>query len=158
MDPGPIWKYLSFSLWITIISWLVGMAVNALLRKSPNYDRYFSRLNFIQSDRLNRIIGLGPFTWLVKNTFFKFFNQKLKPGRRVEKSDLLKLRHEMTTSEIDHLIGFVFVCAFALVVLFRSNVLSFLIMMMVNMLMNLFPSLLQRENKRRIGAMFARFP
>ena len=144
------YKYLSFSISIAFISWIVGMIINAILRKTEFYNKKLSNLNFIKSQNLNRIIGIGIFKWVVKNTFFKYFNQKLKLKRKIEKTDLNKLRNEMTKSEIEHLIGFVFVTIFAFVKFFSANFLFGFIIMIVNILMNLYPSLLQQENKRRI--------
>lgn len=143
-------KYISFSISIAFISWIVGMAVNAILRKTEFYNNKLSNLNFIKSEKLNSLIGLAAFKWVVKNTFFKFFNPKLKLNRKTEKAELEKLREEMTKSEIDHLIAFVFVTAFAVVKSVNVSVWFGLTIMIVNVLMNLYPSLLQQENKRRI--------
>ncbi len=94
------------------------------------------------------------FKWMVKNTFFKFFNQKLK----VEKpnDDLTVLRNEMTFSEISHLIGFVFVSIFAVYKSFSVGILFGLSMMIPNIVLNLYPTLLQQENKRRIDSILIR--
>jgi len=128
---------------------MVGMIVNEVLRKKEYYKN-LSNLNLIKSKTLNKRIGLGVFKWIVKNTFFKYFNQKLKLKNKMEKTDLNGLLKEMTFAEISHLIGFGFVTIFALVKLINGNYLFALIFMIVNMLLNLYPSLLQQENKRRI--------
>lgn len=145
-----IYKYLSFSIAIAFISFMVGMMINALLRKTAFYKNHLSNLNFIKSERLNDIIGIGIFKWIVKNTFFKFFNQKLTLKKKIEIADLNKLRDEMTISEIDHLIGFAFVTIFAFIKWYTHNFIFGLTIMIVNILMNLYPSLLQQKNKRRI--------
>jgi hypothetical protein len=85
-----------------------------------------------------------------KKHTIKYFNQKLKLRNEIEKTDLHALRKEMTSSEIDHLIGFVFVAIFALIKFYKTEWLFGLIIMTVNILMNLHPSLLQQQNKRRI--------
>lgn len=151
------YKYLTFGISITFISWIVGMIINAVIRKAEFYNKNSLNLNFIKSEKLNKFIGLGIFKWIVKNTFFKFFNQKLKLKKKIEKTDLNNLRNEMTVSEIDHLIGFGFVAIFALVEFFHSNYLFGFIIMIVNILMNLYPSLLQQENKRRIDKLIKNF-
>lgn len=107
-------------------------------------------MNFVKSEKLNKWIGVSVVKWIVKNTPFKYFNQKLKLRNKIEKSDLLKLRQEMTSSEIDHLIGFAFVTFFAMVKFYKAELLFGLTIMIVNVLMNLYPSLLQQQNKRRI--------
>jgi ABC-type protease/lipase transport system fused ATPase/permease subunit len=129
---------------------MVGMAVNALWKDTPFYNNKLSNLNFIKSKMLNKYFGVDIVKWIVKNTPFKYFNQKFKLRNKIEKADLHKLRKEMTSSEIDHLIGFVFVAIFALIKFYKTEWLFGLIIMTVNILMNLHPSLLQQQNKRRI--------
>jgi uncharacterized protein YacL len=143
-------KYLSFSIAITFISFMIGMVVNVLLKNTLFYNNKLSNLNFIKSKMLNKYLGVDIVKWIVKNTPFKYFNQKLKLRNKIEKADLHALRKEMTSSEIDHLIGFVFVMIFALMKFYKTEWLFGLTIMIVNILMNLHPSLLQQQNKRRI--------
>ena len=149
-------KYLSFSISIAVISWIVGMTINAILRKTEFYKNKLSSLNFLKSEKMNKTIGIGLFKWIVKNTFLKFFNQKLKLKNKIEKTDLSKLRKEMTISEIDHLVGFAFVTIFALVKFYNLKYLFGSTIMTFNVLLNLYPSLLQQENKRRIDKLIAK--
>ncbi|WP_339710631.1 hypothetical protein [Cyclobacterium amurskyense] len=142
-------QYLSFSISITIISWIIGMILHALIKSKPYYTD-LSNLNFIESKRLNKAIGLGVFKWIVKNTFFKYFNQKIKLERRIQVDELYELRKEMSISDISHLLGFAVVTVFALVKFIYGNYSFGLVMMAVNIVLNLYPSLLQQENKRRI--------
>ncbi len=149
-------KYLSFSISITIISWMVGMIINGILSKTEYYKK-LSNLNLVESKTLNKRIGLGRFKWIVKNTFFKFFNQKLKLKNKIEMTDLYRIRKEMTFAEISHLIGFGFVTIFAFMKIINGNYLFGLIFMIVNVLLNLYPSLLQQENKRRIDKLIKNY-
>lgn len=142
-------QYFLYSVSITFSSWLVGMIFTGFLRKKEYYKN-LSNLNFIKSETLNKRIGLGIFKWIVKNTFFKYLNQKLKLKNKIEITQLNELRNEMTFSEISHLIGFGFITIFAVVKLIKGNYLFGMIFMIVNILLNLYPSLLQQENKRRI--------
>lgn len=145
-----IYKYLKFSIAITFISFVVGLIINAMLKKTRYYHNQLSHLNFIPNEKWNKWIGLGLVKWIVKNTPFKYLNDKLKVKNKIEKTDLLILRQDMTKSEIDHLIGFAFVSIFALVKFYQTEWLFGLTIMFVNTLMNLYPSLLQQQNKRRI--------
>ena len=63
---------------------------------------------------------------------------------------MIKLREEMTNSEISHLIGFTFMLLFAFFVFLKAKFIFGIVIMSVNILMNLYPSLLQQQNKRRI--------
>lgn len=137
----------TFGISISVISWIVGMIVNGLLVKT-NYYKKLSNFNFISGKNLNGLIGIQYFKWIVKNTFFKFFNQQIKVENK--KTDLLEIRHQMTQAEISHLAGFVFVILFAVYKSFTVNITFGLTMMIGNIFLNLYPSLLQQENKRRI--------
>lgn len=140
-------KYITFGISISFISWMVGMIINSILVKTKYYEK-LSNLNFIESKTINKNIGIKYFKWIVKNTFFKFFNQSIKVENR--KTELTQIRKEMTIAEISHLIGFVFVTFFAIYKSISHNFLFGFIIMIVNTFMNLYPSLLQQENKRRI--------
>lgn len=146
-------KYLIFGIAISFISWIVGMIINSVLIKTAYYKKIAS-LNFIKSRSLNKNIGIDSFKWIVKNSFFKFFNQKIKLEDK--KTTLTEIRREMTIAEISHLIGFIFVLFFAVYKTVSHNFLFGLIIMGVNIVMNLYPSLLQQENKRRIDLLIKR--
>ncbi len=121
--------------------------------KTDYYEK-LSNLNFIRSKTLNKILGIEHFKWFVKNTFFKYFNQKIKLENN--KVELIDIRKEMTLAEISHLIGFIFVTVFALFKTISENYLYGSTIMVVNIVMNLYPSLLQQENKRRIDYLIRR--
>ncbi len=151
------YKYISFSIAITFISFIVGMAINSVLKKTDLYNNRLSHLNFIKSEKINSLIGVDIVKWVVKNTPFKFLNQKLKLKSKTEITDLINIKKEMTSSEIDHLIGFVFVTIFALIKFYKTEIIFGLTILIVNLWMNLYPSLLQQQNKRRIDKLIRRF-
>jgi hypothetical protein len=134
---------------------MFGMIVNALIKNSSYYIK-LSNLNFIKSKKHNKAIGLERFTWFVKHTLFKYFNQKLKFDKNVEISELSGIRKEMTIAEISHLIGFLFVTVFAVQKGVTHNYVFGITIMGINILMNLYPSLLQQQNKRRIDLLLRR--
>ena len=144
---------LTFGISMSFISWIVGMIINALISKTEYYQK-ISNLNFIKGENLNTNIGIKNFKWVVKNTFFKFFNQKIKLENK--KTDLTEIRNEMTVAEISHLIGFIFVTIIAIYLSFTKSPIVGITMMIPNTLMNLYPSLLQQENKRRIDKLIKR--
>lgn len=144
---------LSFGLSLSIVSWMVGIIGNALLLKTSYYER-LSHLNFIPSKALNKALGIGQFKWIVKNTFFRFLNQGIKVEGK--NTDLNAIRDQMTLAEISHLIGFLFVAAFAVFQTFNISLVFGLSMMIPNAILNAYPSLLQQENKRRIDQILER--
>ncbi|MDP5169818.1 MAG: hypothetical protein NWR72_06210 [Bacteroidia bacterium] len=138
---------------VSVISWIIGMILNSLLMKTEYYQK-LSNLNFIESKTWNERIGIKYFKWIVKNTFFKFFNQSIKVKNKA--TDLNDIRNEMTISEISHLIGFAFVVIVALYQTINVSLIFGLAMMIPNIFLNLYPSLLQQENKRRIDKVISR--
>lgn len=145
-------EYLKFGISVSFISWLVGLIGNGLLLKLKFYDK-LSNFNFIENAAVKRWFGIKYFQWVVKNTPFKFFNQKIK--LKNGKADLAEIRREMTIAEIGHLVGFVFVVPFAIYNGIIYSPLFGLTIMAVNVLMNLYPSLLQQENKRRLDRLIS---
>lgn len=149
-------QYLKFGLSITIISWLVGMILNGLLKDRTFYIKC-SSLNFVRSTSINKWLGVRVFKWIVKNTVFKYLNEKLRVEKKVGVPELKELRKEMTSSELSHLIGFGFAGAFAAAKVLSGDPLFGLVIMVPNTLLNLHPVLLQQENKRRIDRLLKRY-
>jgi hypothetical protein len=146
-----IYFYLSISISIIFLSFIVGMITNGVMKKTKFYNNHLINLNFVENDKLNKYIGVEVVKWIVRNTPFKYFNQFIKIKGKIEKAGLIKLREDMTNSEIGHLVGFVFVIIVALLIFIKTKFfLGMAIILTVNVLMNLYPSLLQQQNKRRI--------
>ncbi|MCY1660227.1 hypothetical protein [Chryseobacterium sp. SL1] len=131
--------------------------MTALIRKTNFYHTTLSNLNFVKNEMTNKIIGVGIVKWIVKNTFFKFLNQKLKFDRKMNISDIKNIRNEMTKAEIDHLFAFIFVFIIVIFEMYNQKYFLALIMLLTNITMNLFPSLIQQQNKRRIDKLIFKF-
>jgi endonuclease III-like uncharacterized protein len=133
------------------------MIITALIRKTSFYNQKLSNLNFIKSELTNKCIGVGAVKWIVKHTFFKFFNQTIKFHRNMKTSDIKNIRNEMTKAEIDHLFAFIFVSISIVVQFYNQKYALVLTLLIVNIVMNLYPALLQQQNKRRIDKLISRF-
>ncbi len=144
---------LTFGTSISVVSWMIGIIFNGIFARLEFYKK-LSNLNFIKSKSLNKNIGLEYFKWIIKNTFFKYLNQKIKLESK--KTDFNNIRNEMTLAEISHLVGFIFVAIFAIYFSFKVNLTYGLSIMIPNTLLNLYPSLLQQENKRKIDKLINR--
>ncbi len=150
-------QYITFSISIAFISFMVGMILTALIKNTNLYKTKLSNLNFIKSDFINQIMGVGIVKLIVKNTFFKFLNPKLKFDNKTSISQIKAIRNDMTKSEIDHLFAFLFVLIFMFNAIYNQKFLLALIILLTNILMNLNPSLLQQQNKRRIDKLVSKF-
>lgn len=144
---------LTFGTSISVVSWMIGIIFNAIFSKAAFFKK-LSNLNFIKSNSVNKSIGIHYFKWIVKNTFLKFFNQKIKLESK--NFDINNIRYEMTLAEISHLVGFIFVAFFAIYFSFKVSLIYGLTIMIPNAFLNLYPSLLQQENKRRIDKLIDR--
>ena len=140
---------ISFSL----ISWMIGIIFNGLFSNTRFYNR-FSNLNFIEDRMMNKYLGISQFKWIVKHTFLKIFNQKIKINNR--STNLEEIRKEMTLAEVSHLVGFLFVILFSIYYCVKVSIFYGMTMMIPNVFLNLYPSLLQQENKRRIDKLIKR--
>jgi len=126
------------------------MIINALLSKTNFYQKKLSSLNFIKNEKVNYYIGLESFKWIIIHSVFKYFNPKLSIKKKILLGELGGYRSEMTTAELNHLFAFVFMGIFILIKIFYGLYLFAIVMLFVNILMNLYPCLLQQQNKRRI--------
>ena len=144
-------KYLSFSISIVFISFLVGMMVYVLIQKSAYFTNRLEGLNFLPDEKWNRLIGVGIVKWIVKNTPFRFLNPTLQVNGKIDQAMLMDIRNRMTKAELEHLIAFVFVCFFILFKFYNSEWAFGFCILFINAAMNLYPTLLQQQNKRRIS-------
>jgi len=111
------------------------------------------QLNFIKNEKLNKLIGVGLCKWVLANSFIKYFNRRLqilvsKPGL----NELIELREAMTYAETVHLIGFAYVVGRVLLNIItqvHQNMIAPLFV--ANILVNLYPVLVQQLNKRRVN-------
>lgn len=141
--------YFFYSISIIFLSMTVGVLLNDFLKKKEIYKK-LSDLRFIKSSRINKLIGLNFFKWMMVNTFLNRFNPKLKLANTSSYAELERLRQEMTHSELSHFIAFFAVVIVGIyLVLFYSRVFG-ITLLFLNIFMNLYPSLLQQQNKYRI--------
>ncbi len=126
------------------------MIITSLLSKSEFYQQQLSSLNFIKDEKVNEMLGLEPFKWVIMNSFFKYLNPKLSIQKRIFMSELREYRSEMTKAEFNHNFAFLFMGIFILIKVFQGFYIFAIVMLLVNILINLYPILLQQQNKRRI--------
>jgi len=149
--------FLIYSIALMPWSWMLGIAVNYFAEKSRMYT-VISNQVFIKNDRINRWIGLEAFKWIVMKTFFRHFNQKIKIDSRLVYADLVQLRKDMIFSEMSHLFAFILVLPFVLLLILHYNNYLFAgTLLAANLAFNLYPSLLQQKNKRRLDRVIASY-
>lgn len=135
---------------------ILGFLVNERIKGKGFYHR-LTHLEFIKSDQINQWIGVGVMKFLVSKTFWGKFNTKLKIERKPTLQELIFLKEEMTNAEISHLIGFLAVLLVSIGLTVTKNYEFGFVLLIINIIFNLYPSLLQQQNKRRINQVLERF-
>jgi len=139
------------SLLIIVNSWGLGALVNHLLKKIAFYKTLSGNV-LIKNDRWNKILGLGLFKFLVSKTFYA----KLDPSLKIASGgyqELARVKTVMINSEIGHFIGLISSqLVFAGMYMRNNNASLLLIGTLFNILMNLYPILLQQQNQSRINS------
>lgn len=135
------------------MSWIVGIVVHHLLRKTPLYTP-LTRLQYAPSPHFYQWLGLHYFKWLITHTPFKWFNQNIHlPG----KNGLQRVYASMTSAEISHLLAFAFVTLVAFYKTLTVDLPYGLTLMLLNIPLNLYPALLQQYHKQRIRRLLSQY-
>ena len=147
--------YFLNSIAFTFVSWTIGLILNNLIKNTSFYLK-LSSFNFIKHEQTNKLIGLNAINWIIKNSFFKHFNTKIKFTTRPSVSQLKAIRNEMTYAEIGHFIAFIFILGIIILKLLNGQITYAVVLFGFNIIFNLYPSLLQQQNKKRIDRILKR--
>ena len=93
MDTSLLLSYLKFGVSICFLSWVFALFVSIILKPLGSYESW-SNINLVHSKLINKLLLVNAVQWVIKNTFFKYFNPAIKLANA--DTDLVKLRHEMT--------------------------------------------------------------
>lgn len=136
------------------ISWMVGHASTLLLGRVLPIDALL-KLNFVGNEKLNELIGVGRYKRFLVNSFIRQFNRRLRLSvMKPSVSQLTELRESMTYAETVHLIGFAYVIGRVLMDIITKQDQSMIMpLFAVNVVVNLYPALVQQMNKRRVNCL-----
>ncbi len=111
---------------------------------------WFENHNYL-GDKLTKRIGVLHLGWLIRKSFMGKFNPNIKFKGGRNKAKLEQLKNEMTLAEMGHLIAFVLLQIFIVVLAFKGietwQIVAYTIL---NFIFNLYLVFLQQFNKRRI--------
>lgn len=128
---------------------ILGAGCNELIKNTSLYPK-LSKLQFIKNDFVYKFIGIKIIKWLVYKTFWKNFNNHIKLEGRPNLERLHSLKKNMIDAEISHLIAFIAVLLISGVFFVIGKNQLGVFLLIFNILFNLYPSLLQQQNKQRI--------
>lgn len=142
-------KYILPSISITFGFSVIGMLINNVIKHKQFYNS-LTNLNFVVSEKANRLLGVLLLKYIIIHSFWGKFNPLLTIKVK-NRETLVQLRKEMTYAEISHLICFILI----LILLPVCYVLKFhddiiIPLFICNIIFHFYPPLLQQYNKRRL--------
>jgi hypothetical protein len=140
-----------YNLKVMFISWVIGHASTLLLNRMISNNKLL-KLNFVRSEKVNKLIGVGIYKWVLTNSFVRYFNPRLQiTVKKPNLSELLEIRAAMTYAETVHLIGFSYIIARIIMnIINKEHQMMIVPLIAVNITVNFYPVLVQQLNKRRI--------
>jgi len=108
-------------------------------------------MDFVNSDRVNKLLGIVLLKKLILKSFWSKLNPTLKLTSTTDSTRLIALYNEMVNAEVSHLIGFVitlFIIVGSYFINFHKGIIVPLFV--ANIIFHLYPALLQQYNKRRL--------
>lgn len=140
---------------IVLSSWGMGAMLTPLVGHKSGV-RFFSK-PIIKNEHWNTYLGVNLFQQLVTKTIYGKLNQTIKITNGSYK-DLSIAKNEMIKSELGHFIGFISSqLVFLVIYLFNSDGLYFLSGTLFNIILNVYPVLLQQKNKIRISSILKNY-
>ena len=131
------------------LSFIVGMLVNALLRPLNIYERLSNRYLFSDSQSYESF-GILWYRKILLATPFRSFNTNIRfsTNRSIETLDSIRIH--MANAEVSHWAGFAAMLALMVAAWWYRGLTIALTYLILNILGNLYPCLLQQYNKRRL--------
>ena len=120
------------------------------LRGLPRLEGFYRLWSWEQSGRLHRFLGVPLFRALVRRGPLAWFNRTLPAAWRA--GDAERIERETRAAEAGHGIAFAIVLALAAVALWRGDAARAAWLVALDVPMNLYPVLLQRDHRLRLAA------
>ena len=117
--------------------------------KSPLTSSYYDPKSWERSGEIYRYLGVDFFRKLLVWIGWEKLIRKSSPIEKNTKA-LVHLHYQTKRSEIDHLIILIIVLAFNVFVAIQYGILKSMSLLILNVILNLYPILLQRYNRPRI--------
>lgn len=145
--------------YIEMQSFLFAWALNFMLMacvltftetlKSQLTSPYYNEKAWERKGKIYESLGINFFRKLLVWTGWEKLNKKSNPIGKNSKA-LTHLHYQTKKSELGHIIILVIVLGFNIFVVFKFGILKSLSLLILNILLNLYPILLQRYNRPRL--------
>jgi hypothetical protein len=123
---------------------------NAFLRRLTVYDRLSNRYLFTKSKSYENL-GVLWFRKILLLTPLRLFNTNIRFSANRSLETLESIRMHMTNAEMSHWVGFAAMLVLNVVAWWYRGLTVALAYLIVNIIGNLYPCLLQQYNRRRLA-------
>jgi Glycosyl-4,4'-diaponeurosporenoate acyltransferase len=132
------------------LSFLAGVFADSLLRRMAVYN-WLSGKYLFANPRSYESMGVLWFRRFLLATPLRLFNPNIRFTKNTNLESLEKVRQHIASAEIGHWVGFVTMLGLMMVAWWNYGSKVGLGYLVLNILGNLYPCLLQQYNKRRLG-------
>jgi hypothetical protein len=141
---------------IIMVSWFLGLLITAYLKRQHYYSA-ISNICFINSNKIYSVIGIQVFKWLVTRTIYRYLNKNIKLSSKPDLAELNHVRDAMIDSEVLHGVAFIFVVLAGVPVLLLQEDYNLAFQLVaLNVVLNLYPTLLQQYNKAKLNKVISK--
>ena len=142
-------KILDNAIAAMFLSFLVGMLGNAMLRRLEIYER-LSNMSLFSDPRSFENMGILWFRKFLLATPLRFFNTNIRFSSNRSTEALDSIRKHMANAEVSHWVGFFAMLLVMVAAWWYRGFAVGLAYLVLNVLGNLYPCLLQQYNKSRL--------
>ncbi|MES2761082.1 MAG: hypothetical protein V4677_02705 [Bacteroidota bacterium] len=118
--------------------------------KAEYTSPYYKEKNWEKTGKIYEYLGINVFRKLLVLIGWEKLNKKANPVNKNQES-LTHLEYRTKQSEFGHLLVFVIVLGFNIVVIFNFGLTESVWLLVLNILLNVYPILLQRYNRPRLN-------
>lgn len=134
---------------LVFASYTIGVFGTGITKILGLYEK-FEDHNYI-GNLLTKRLGVLKFGWLIRKSFMRIFNPKLKFTGKMNTEKLIQLKEDMTFAENNHLFGFIFFQGLIFVLAaWGFEIWQIVSYTIINVVFNLYLVFLQQFNKRKI--------
>ncbi|GAA4793932.1 hypothetical protein GCM10023231_22880 [Olivibacter ginsenosidimutans] len=117
--------------------------------KSQLVSPYFNEKEWERKGKIYEFVGINLYRKLLVGIGWEKLNKKSKPAKK-NTDVLIQLHYKTKQDELGHIIIFIIVLGFSIFVAVKFGIVKSLWLFIMNVLLNLYPILLQRYNRPRI--------
>jgi hypothetical protein len=136
------------------LSFIVGMIGNAILRRWTIYEKLSNRYLFSKSKSYERL-GVLWYRKILLATPLRFFNTNIRISGNQTLESLESIKVHIANAEVSHWVGFAAMLVLNVAAWWYRGLTIGLAYLILNILGNLYPCLLQQYNKRRLARVIA---